>query len=85
MCCVVSEQLELAYMPPSVPPSKAVQLRRECEEFRRVVIEWGPLVLPSQAAELVGLHRTRVFQLIEAGQLEVWEFFGKQYIFLPQL
>lgn len=81
----MSEQLELACMPPTVTPSASAILTRESEEFRRVVAEWGPLILPSQAARLVGLSNQRVFQLIELGQIEVWMFFGHQYVSLPQL
>jgi len=81
----MSEQLELACMPPTVTPSTAVLLRRESEEFRRVVAEWGPLLAPGHAAKLVGLSDGTVYNLIDTRQIESWQFFGRVWVSLPQL
>jgi hypothetical protein len=37
-------------------------------------------VLPSHAAFYLGVSRTRMYQIMEAGHLPVFECFGRQYI-----
>jgi hypothetical protein len=38
------------------------------------------LLLPAQAAIVLGVSNQRVLQLVEAGKFQSWEFFGKSYV-----
>jgi hypothetical protein len=38
------------------------------------------LLLPAQAAIVLGVSNQRVLQLIDAGKFQSWEFFGKSYV-----
>jgi hypothetical protein len=38
------------------------------------------LLLPAQAAIVLGVSNQRVLQLVQAGKFQAWEFFGKSYV-----
>lgn len=50
------------------------------EDFRALTRRHGGLVPPGAAAVLLGVHRSRVYQLIEAGRLEVVAYGVHQYV-----
>lgn len=64
-------------------PEELVQI--EIQQWRVVAAEWGPLVHPALAAKLCGVSSQRVLQMISSGKLNGWQFFGKEWVSLPQL
>ncbi len=49
-------------------------------EFRKQSVEEDGLFLPAQAAIALDVHPSRVLQLMDAGILRTWDFFGKRYL-----
>jgi hypothetical protein len=55
------------------------------KDFIELSREEGGLLLPAQAALVLDVSRVRVFQLLDAGLLASWDFFGKRYLSVHQL
>lgn len=72
-------------MPPKGKKLTAAQkLQRDIEEYTRVMKgEAGPLIGRLDAARVLGISRQRVMQLVQAGRLQLWEFFDDKYVSLP--
>jgi hypothetical protein len=49
-------------------------------QFMKVSQQEEGLFLPAQAAQALDVSHPRVLQLMAAGQLRKWEFFGKRYV-----
>jgi hypothetical protein len=58
---------------------------RGIKEFIKLSKEEGGLLLPAQAALVLDVSRVRVFQLMDAGLLASWDFFGRRYLSGEQL
>jgi hypothetical protein len=54
-------------------------------DFIKLSKEEGGLLLASQAALLLDVSRVRVYQLMDAGLLAWWNFFGQRYLSVEQL
>jgi hypothetical protein len=82
----IAEQ-ELPGMPPKGKRSSPAQkLQREIEEYTWAMRgETGPLIAQAVAAQLLGVSKQRVFQLVEAGRLGRWEFFNAPFVSLPEV
>lgn len=82
----MTTQAELPFVGlPAATPSADVILKREIQEWSRVAAEWGPLVLPSIAANAVGISKERVSQLVSGGKINVWTFFAREWVSLPEV
>jgi hypothetical protein len=83
------EEAELPGMPAPVAKrrlSRKEKFKLELEEYRRVMQgETGPLIVRTVAAELLGVSRQRVDQLVDLGRLSAWQFFDARYLSLPEL
>ncbi len=78
---------ELPGMPPKGKKlTSAQKLERDIEEYTRAMVgETGPLIAQTVAAQVLGMSRQRVFQLVESGRLSRWEFFNAPYVSLPEV
>lgn len=54
--------------------------RGELTSFLTVSTEQKGLIRQADAASILGISRARVGQLVEAGTLAGWEFFGNRYV-----
>jgi hypothetical protein len=59
--------------------------RRGLSEFMALSEKEGGLFLQSQAAVALDLHPSRIGQMIDAGILSAWDFFGKRYVSCRQV
>lgn len=84
MCTGMRETnvLELPGMPEPAPlrPGTGAWAKHELQRFQEISIAEGGLIPPSVAAELMGLHRSRVGQFMETGQLHRVEIAGRPYV-----
>jgi excisionase family DNA binding protein len=73
---------ELPGMPEAKAPAPKSRewLKAEVKRLWKFGREHNGVLLPSQAAFLLGISRQRVYQLVEQGRLHVHEFAGRQYI-----
>ncbi len=55
------------------------------KDFIKLSKEEGGLLLPYQAALVLDVSRVRIFQLLDAGLLASWDFFGQRYLSVQQL
>lgn len=60
-------------------------LKLEIEQWNTVAAEWGPLVAPALAAKLCGMSAQAVASLIARAKLNSWQFFGREWVSLPEL
>jgi hypothetical protein len=74
-------------MPPKGKKLTAAQkLERDIEEYTRAMTgDTGPLIAQTVAAQLLGMSRQRVFQLVTSGRLSRWKFFNAPYVSLPEV
>jgi hypothetical protein len=66
-------------------PRKQRDKWEELEEFAREGFDQQGLVVPIDAAQLLELSKQRIYHLMEAKRLQVWEFFGRKYLSVREL
>ena len=54
-------------------------------EFRRVSVREEGLVTASQAADILGVSKSRIGQLGEVGAVSSWSFWGRRYYSLREV
>lgn len=76
------DDLELPGMPAAKPPKKWSERwsRLEMERFKALSREHGGLTIPTFAAILLGVSRARLYQLLDAGRLPVYEVHDKTWL-----
>lgn len=65
---------------PKREKSKIARFWDDLEEFRAVVRERGTIVPVTLVAKILGVSRTRVYELIKSGRLEPVELDGHMYV-----
>lgn len=78
----VADQFELEGMPKSSNRFALAwsESKAEFEAFYRDYEREGGLIPPAMAARLVGVHRSRVHQLLDAGELTKFEHVGQVFV-----
>lgn len=80
-----SQQIELPGMPASQAPSEEAKLAAEIKSYKEAFAEHGVLVSPVVGGKLLKVSTQRVCQLLDAGKLTRFVFFGQNWIPLAQL
>ncbi len=60
--------------------STAKSARQEWEAYMTTSLAEGGLLQPSTAARLLDVHKSRAFQLLDAGKLTRFEHFGHSWV-----
>lgn len=68
-------------------PSRSITktVRQQWQEYQDDCEREKGLVLPSTAGKLLGVHRSRAYQLIEAGKLTEFNHFGHIWLSCTEL
>ncbi len=68
-------------------PSRSIakSLRNQWQDYTDDCEREKGLVTASTAAKLLGVHRSRVYQLLEAKKLDTFQHFGSQWLSCAQL
>jgi hypothetical protein len=68
-------------------PAKSItkSVRQQWQDYTDACAESRGLVSPTTAATLLGVHRSRVYQLLEAKKLDVQHHFGHPWLSCAQL
>ncbi len=81
-----------ATLPPAQPwlievPTRAIRktIRQEWQAYSSDSESEKGLVLASTASKLLGVHRSRAYQLINSGRLTRFEHFGHQWLSCSEL
>jgi excisionase family DNA binding protein len=69
-----------------VPASAVTKtVRRQWQDYTSDCESEHGLIMPGTAAKLLGVSRSRVYQLLEAGKLVEFEHFGHKWLSCSQL
>lgn len=75
----------VASLPASERKSALASVRDVVEEAERVFLDKGPVLPQGIVAEMLGLSRQRVWQLVNAGRLEAVEVGGQRFVLTRSL